>query len=41
MQPNGIEWMVAPQYVAKDGNPIRGNYPMYEGAWNAKTATIV
>jgi hypothetical protein len=39
-EPTGIKWMLAPQYAANDGKPIRGKIPMYEGAWNAETATI-
>ncbi|MCA9135339.1 MAG: serine/threonine protein kinase [Planctomycetales bacterium] len=40
-EPTGIKWMVAPYYVANDGKPVSGKCPMYEGAWNAETATIV
>lgn len=40
-EPTGIKWMVAPYYIANGGKPVSGKCPMYEGTWNAETATIV
>jgi hypothetical protein len=40
-EPTGLRWMLAPQYATNRGTPVRGDFPMYEGAWNSETATIV
>ena len=40
-EPDGIKWMLAPQYVASNETLIRGDFLMDEGSWNVETATIV
>jgi hypothetical protein len=39
-EPTGINWMLAPQIPSKEKKPTVGPPKMYEGAWDAKTATL-
>lgn len=39
-EPDGIKWMLAPQYSSRDGGPVPGRHKMFQGSWNAETATV-
>jgi len=39
-EPDGIKWTLLTQLSSNNGKPVPGRHKMYEGAWDAKTATL-